>query len=46
MKEGEVAVDLPGTIHQTADDVTAHGGKGIDFRSDHRNDDEVRAVFD
>ena len=37
--------DLPGTIQMTADEVTRLGGKGIPVRCDHRNDDEVAAVF-
>jgi dehydrogenase/reductase SDR family member 1 len=37
--------DLPGTIQQTADDVTKLGGKGIPVRCDHRNDHEVEALF-
>ena len=43
---GKVAVPLPGTISQTAEEVTALGGKGIALRCDHRNDEEVRAVFE
>ncbi len=35
-----------GTIHNTADAITAAGGTGIAVRVDHRNDDEVRALFD
>jgi NAD(P)-dependent dehydrogenase (short-subunit alcohol dehydrogenase family) len=35
-----------GTIHETADLVTAAGGKGIAVRVDHRNDDQVKALFD
>ncbi|MEI9475807.1 MAG: SDR family NAD(P)-dependent oxidoreductase [Deltaproteobacteria bacterium] len=41
----EGKADLPGTIQQTADDVTKLGGKGIPVRCDHRNDQEVEAVF-
>ncbi|OGP60773.1 MAG: hypothetical protein A2162_11075 [Deltaproteobacteria bacterium RBG_13_52_11b] len=37
--------DLPGTIQQTADNVTKLGGKGISVRCDHRNDQEVEALF-
>jgi NAD(P)-dependent dehydrogenase (short-subunit alcohol dehydrogenase family) len=37
---------LGGTIHATAQAVTEAGGTGIAVRVDHRNDDEVRALFD
>jgi dehydrogenase/reductase SDR family member 1 len=37
---------LPGTVGQTADEVTALGGKGVAVVCDHANDDEVRALFD
>lgn len=43
---GKAAIDLPGTIQQTAEEVNALGGRGIAVRCDHRNDDEVRAVFE
>lgn len=39
-------VPLPGTIHETAALVTQAGGRGIAVRCDHRDDDQVRAVFD
>lgn len=45
VEEGQAAVDLPGTIQQTADEVTQLGGQGIALRCDHRNDTEVEAVF-
>jgi NAD(P)-dependent dehydrogenase (short-subunit alcohol dehydrogenase family) len=38
--------DMPGTIHQTARDVTEIGGIGIALQCDHRDDDQVKAVFD
>jgi NAD(P)-dependent dehydrogenase (short-subunit alcohol dehydrogenase family) len=44
--EGEAAVALPGTVQQTADEVTQQGGRGIAVRCDHTHDDEVRALFD
>ena len=44
--EGEAAVDLPGTIFGTANEVTRLGGRGIAVRCDHRDDGEVRALFD
>lgn len=37
---------LGGTIHQTAEMVTAAGGRGIAVRVDHGDDDQVRALFD
>jgi NAD(P)-dependent dehydrogenase (short-subunit alcohol dehydrogenase family) len=36
----------PGTIDDTAEEVTARGGVGIAVRCDHTDDDQVRAVFD
>ncbi|MFT3966126.1 MAG: SDR family NAD(P)-dependent oxidoreductase [Sphingobium sp.] len=36
---------LPGTIHETAEAVTAAGGKGIAVRCDHADDDDVRALI-
>jgi NAD(P)-dependent dehydrogenase (short-subunit alcohol dehydrogenase family) len=37
---------LPGTIQQTADEVTAAGGTGIPVAVDHADDAQVRALFD
>lgn len=37
---------LPGTIDDTAQEVTALGGTGIPVRVDHTRDDEVRALFE
>jgi len=42
---GRAAVDLPGTIHETAAAVTQLGGRGIAVRCDHTDDDDVRALF-
>ncbi|HEU4885024.1 MAG TPA: SDR family NAD(P)-dependent oxidoreductase [Longimicrobium sp.] len=36
---------LPGTIDDTADEVTRLGGAGIAVRVDHTRDEEVRALF-
>ncbi len=44
--EGEATVPLRGTIGQTAHEVTALGGKGIAVPCDHRDDEQVRAVFE
>jgi NAD(P)-dependent dehydrogenase (short-subunit alcohol dehydrogenase family) len=35
----------PGTIEETAEQVTERGGRGISVRCDHADDDQVRAVF-
>lgn len=43
--EGQGREGLPGTVFQTAGDVTAQGGRGIAIRCDHRNDAEVEALF-
>ena len=43
--EGQNARALPGTIHQTAEEVTKLGGKGVAIPCDHRNDKDVEAVF-
>ncbi len=43
--EPEAVVPLPGTIHETAAEVTRLGGQGIAVRCDHRNNDEVIALF-
>lgn len=37
---------LPGTIYETAEAVTAAGGKGIAVRVDHGDDAQVAALFD
>ncbi|MYM62823.1 SDR family NAD(P)-dependent oxidoreductase [Pseudomaricurvus sp. HS19] len=37
---------LPGTIYETAEAVTAAGGKGIPVRVDHGVDSEVKALFE
>ena len=38
--------DMPGTIDETAAEVTARGGKGVAIRCDHTIDHEVEALFD
>ncbi len=43
--EGPGVGQLPGTIHQTVQDIQQLGGQGIAVRCDHRNDDEVQALF-
>lgn len=42
---GEAPTALPGTIGQTAAEVSALGGRGIAVRCDHRDDDQVAAVI-
>ena len=37
---------LPGTIHETAEAVTAAGGNGIAVRCDHADDIRVKALFE
>lgn len=37
---------LPGTIYETAEAVTAAGGKGIAVRCDHADDEQVKALFE
>lgn len=37
---------LPGTIHETAQAVTDAGGRGIAVRVDHRDDGQVKSVFE
>ncbi len=44
--EGRAAVDLPGTIYETAQQVTQSGGKAIAVPCDHRDDAQVKAVFE
>lgn len=46
IEEGKSAAKLPGNIYQTADEVTQLGGPGIAVPCDHRNDDQVQAVFE
>jgi NAD(P)-dependent dehydrogenase (short-subunit alcohol dehydrogenase family) len=36
---------LPGTVHDTAAEVTARGGRGIGIKCDHTDDEQVAAVF-
>lgn len=40
----EPRTDRPGTIDDTADEVTARGGRGIAVRCDHRNAEEIEAL--
>ena len=38
--------NVPGTIEQTANDVTERGGRGVAVRCDHTVDAEVESLFD
>ncbi len=43
---GQPATDnLPGTIEETADEVTRRGGKGIPVRCDHASERDVESLF-
>ncbi|WP_431955396.1 SDR family NAD(P)-dependent oxidoreductase [Nocardia lijiangensis] len=37
---------LPGTVHDTATEIDALGGRGIPFVCDHRDDDAVQRLFE
>ncbi|GAA5053680.1 SDR family NAD(P)-dependent oxidoreductase [Nocardia callitridis] len=37
---------LPGTVHETAEQIDAAGGTGIPFACDHRDDDAVAGLFE
>jgi NAD(P)-dependent dehydrogenase (short-subunit alcohol dehydrogenase family) len=39
-------LNRPGTIDDTAEEVTARGGTGIPLRCDHSDDAQVRTIFD
>jgi dehydrogenase/reductase SDR family protein 1 len=43
--EGHGVGQLPGTLHQTVQEVHDLGGEAIAVRCDHRNDEEVQALF-
>jgi NAD(P)-dependent dehydrogenase (short-subunit alcohol dehydrogenase family) len=46
VEEGRAVIPLPGTIHQTADEVMQLGGHGIALQCDHRDDKQVKAAFE
>jgi NAD(P)-dependent dehydrogenase (short-subunit alcohol dehydrogenase family) len=46
VEEGQSASKMPGTVQQSADEVTALGGQGIGVACDHRDDEQVRALFE
>lgn len=43
--EAAALASMPGTIEDTAEEVTAAGGRGIPVKCDHSNAAEVRALF-
>src|SRR6476646_5812026 len=44
---GVAAVDgLPGTVEDTADEVTARAGRGVAVRCDHTVDQDVESLFE
>jgi len=45
VRGGPTTLDRPGTIDDTADEVTARGGTGIAVRCDHADDAQVEALF-
>jgi NAD(P)-dependent dehydrogenase (short-subunit alcohol dehydrogenase family) len=45
-RDGTRTEDLPGTVDDTADEVTKRGGTGIAVRCDHTSDAETAALFE
>jgi len=45
-RSAPTADNLPGTIEDTAEDLTRRGGQGIPVRCDHTVDEQVRALFE
>jgi NAD(P)-dependent dehydrogenase (short-subunit alcohol dehydrogenase family) len=45
VRGGATTEGLPGTVDDTADEVTAAGGKGIAARCDHTDDAQAEALF-
>lgn len=45
VRGGPATEDLPGTVDDTAEEVTARGGQGIAVPCDHTDDDQVEALF-
>ena len=45
IEEGQSAVNLPGTVFQTAAEVTDLGGTGVALPCDHRQDQQVIETF-
>jgi NAD(P)-dependent dehydrogenase (short-subunit alcohol dehydrogenase family) len=45
IEEGKAAVDLPGNIYQTVEEIASLGGNGIAVCCDHTKDEEVKELF-
>jgi NAD(P)-dependent dehydrogenase (short-subunit alcohol dehydrogenase family) len=45
VRGGDRTEDLPGTVDDTAEEVTARGGKGVAVRCDHTDDVDTEALF-
>lgn len=45
VRGGPTTEGLPGTVDETADEVTARGGSGVAVRCDHTVDGDVEALF-
>lgn len=45
-REGEHDQGLPGTVHATAEAITARGGTGVGVVCDHSDDEQVEALFE
>lgn len=45
VEEGQGVGNLPGSLRRTVEEVQRLGGRAIGVRCDHRNHDEVRALF-
>lgn len=46
VRGGPTVDNLPGTVEDTADEVTSRGGRGIAVRCDHTLDRDVEALFE
>jgi NAD(P)-dependent dehydrogenase (short-subunit alcohol dehydrogenase family) len=46
VRGGPTTDNVPGTIDETAEEVTARGGRGIAVRCDHGVDEQVESLFD
>src|SRR5215813_14784602 len=45
VREQPTTDNLPGTIEETAEEVTRRGGQGIPVRCDHASESDVEALF-
>lgn len=45
VRGGDRTEDLPGTIDDTAEEVTARGGEGVAVRCDHNDDADTESLF-